>query len=103
MSRLYDLASVIRSKNAGPLLTTIDLLFEDDQAFERVVASEILTPDLVAGRYGISAGDVKMVSFFAANAIKITFPRAGSRSGSPGDKDVYGAQQHGPLIDVEIP
>jgi len=103
LSRLYDLASVIRSKNAGPLLTTIDLLFEDNQTFERVIASEILTPDLIANLYGISADDVKMVSFFAAKAIKITFPRAGSRSGSPGDKDVYGAQQHGPLIDVEIP
>ena len=103
MTILYDLASVIRSKNAGPLLTTIDLLFEDNKTFDRVVASEILTPDLIANLYGIPAGNVKIVSFFAANAIKITFPRAGARSGSPGDKDVYGAQQHRPLIDVEIP
>lgn len=97
------MASVIRSKNAGPFLTTIDLLFEDRHTFERVVASEILTPDMIAQAYGISADDVKIVSFLAANAIKITFPRIGSLSGSPGDKDVYGAQQHGPLIEVQIP
>jgi hypothetical protein len=38
------------------------------------------------------------------HSIKITIPRRwGSRgSGSDGDRDVYGAQQHGPLVDMEI-
>ena len=103
MTTLYELAEVIRSKNAGPLFTTIDLLFDDDRTFDRVVASEVLTPDLVAELYGVSPTDVKIVTFVAAKAIKITFPRTGPTSGAPGDRDVYGAQQHGPIGRVEVP
>ena len=103
MTTLYELAEVLRSKNAGPFLTTIDLLFGDRGTFDRVVASEVLTPDLVAELYGLDATDVKIVTFDAANAIKITFPRTGPTSGAPGDRDVYGAQQHGPIARVEIP
>ncbi|MGZ9039111.1 MAG: DUF4387 family protein, partial [Burkholderiales bacterium] len=38
----------------------------------------------------------------AANAIKITIPRP-IVSGDVNDTDVYGGQQHGPLVDVEVP
>jgi hypothetical protein len=47
--------------------------------------------------------DVYHVVFFdAARAIKITIRRPVD-SGGIGDSDVYGAQQHAPLIDVLIP
>ena len=42
------------------------------------------------------------VEFDPGRAIKATFPRPVS-SGAVGDTDVYGAQQHAPLLDVEIP
>ena len=103
MTTLYELADVIRSKNAGPFFTTIDLLFDDREIFNRVVASEILTPDLIADLYGNKAADINIVIFHAAHAIKITFPRIGATSGAPGDRDVYGAQQHGPISGVEVP
>jgi len=38
----------------------------------------------------------------AALAFKGTIPRCVS-SGDIGDSDVYGAQQHAPMLDVEIP
>jgi len=38
----------------------------------------------------------------AALALKGTIPRRVS-SGDVGDTDVYGAQQHAPMLDVEIP
>jgi hypothetical protein len=103
MTTLYEMADVIRSKNAGPLLTTIDLLFDEPRTFDRVVAGEVLTPGLVAELYAVSPEEVKVVIFDAARAIKITFPRAGPTSGAPGDRDVYGAQQHGPIGRVEVP
>jgi hypothetical protein len=37
-----------------------------------------------------------------AFAIKFTIYRA-RPSGSPGDPDIFGAQQYAPLMDVEIP
>ena len=58
MKTLYDLAQVIRSKNAGPLYITIDILFDQNEAFDRVVSSEILTPDLVSSLYGVEIDDV---------------------------------------------
>lgn len=103
MERLYDIAEVFRSKNAGPLLITIDLLFPDETTFRRVSDSEALSPSIVADLYGIQPKDVKILYFDRANAIKVTIPRTGPTSGAPGDRDVYGAQQHGPLLGLMIP
>ncbi|MEZ5100220.1 MAG: DUF4387 domain-containing protein [Thermoleophilia bacterium] len=105
MTPLGELASVVRSKNAGPFQVTLDLLFAAEDEYRRVLASGRLTADEVAGRYGVASHDVAIVAFDRVRAIKVTLPRRwGTRgSGSPGDRDVYGAQQHGPLVDVEIP
>jgi hypothetical protein len=101
--RLYDLAEVLRSKNAGPLYLTFDMIFPDVQVYRRVLDSAVLTPELIAGLYDVAAELVSIVPFDAANAIKITIPRTGPTSGAPGDRDVYGAQQHAPLIGIMIP
>jgi hypothetical protein len=101
--RLYDLAEVMRSKNAGPLHLTLDIIFPEQGSYRRVVDSGVLTPALVSGLYDVPAGEIQIVTFDAANAIKVTMPRTGPTSGAPGDRDVYGAQQHVPLIDVMIP
>ena len=46
--------------------------------------------------------DVLFTEFPAGHAFKATIPRAVS-SGDVGDTDVYGAQQHAPLLEVDIP
>jgi len=101
--RLYDLAEVMRSKNAGPLFLTFDILFPDAATFRRVHDSGVLTPALIAARYDVPEEEVRILTLASAFAIKITIPRTGPTSGAPGDRDVYGAQQHVPLIDIEIP
>lgn len=102
MPRLTDLASVVRSKNAGPFLVTLDILFDNDLSYRRVLESGELTSERLAPLYGFSAADVKVAPFDAARAIKITLPRRHS-SGSPDDSDVYGAQQQAPLYEIVIP
>jgi hypothetical protein len=104
MTTLGELADVFRSKNAGPFLVTIDLMFADIATFDRVVASGAVNPNSVAERYQLESNAVHVVAFPRAKAIKITLPRLwGSRgAGSPGDRDVYGAQQHAPLLDLDI-
>ena len=100
---LRDLANVIRSKNAGAFLLALDLLFRDEASYRRVRDSGVLTPSLIAQRYQIDISDViSIISFDPAQAIKITIRRATS-TGAPGDTDVYGAQQHAPLLDIPIP
>ena len=104
MPTLGELASVVRSKNAGPFQVTIDLMFPDPASYHRVVSSGVLTPARIAPLYRAGIEDVQVIPFERVLAIKITVPRRwGVRgSGSAEDRDVYGAQQHRPILDLEI-
>ena len=101
--RLYDLAHVLRSKNSGPFAVTLDVLFDDPERYERVKASGRLTPQSVARLYGLPEEAITDFAYFdAALGVKITYLRPVA-SGTVGDRDVYGAQQHAPLMDLDIP
>ncbi len=102
MARLYDIAKVLRSKNAGALLCTLDVMFEDEATYRRVRDSGAITPRIIAGLYGVSDNEVSIIPYDVAYAIKVTIPRL-TPSGAPDDTDIYGAQQHAPLLDIEIP
>jgi hypothetical protein len=100
MSRtLQDIARIIRSKNAGPTQLTIDVLFTDDAAFQTGLAA--LTAKSVAARYGRNERDVAVIPYPPALAVKIVMNRL-CTAGLPGDRDVYGAQQHGPLLGLPV-
>jgi hypothetical protein len=99
---LKDIAQVIRSKNAGALMVTLDVMFADRATYERVRDSGALDAAEIARRYGISHNAVSVIAYDVAHAVKITIPRP-HPSGDPLDSDVYGAQQHAPLLDIEVP
>jgi hypothetical protein len=99
--KLVDIARVIRSKNAGPTVLTLDLLFNDEKGFKLAAASKSLTPDAIAKLYSQPAAKVQVLPYPPALAIKIVMPRR-IVSGNPGDSDVYGAQQHGPMLGIEL-
>lgn len=105
MARIQDLAAVLRSKNAGPFQITIDLMFDSRETYDRVIASGVLSPGMVAPLYGLDADLVRVIPFDRVRAIKVTMPRrwGSNGSGSAFDRDVYGAQQHGPLAELDIP
>ncbi|HEU0259240.1 MAG TPA: DUF4387 domain-containing protein [Burkholderiales bacterium] len=101
--RLYDLASTIRSKNAGVNQITFDIIFPDRKTYERAVRSGAITRDSIAKLYKIPESRISdFVTFDVGNAIKFTIYRL-RPSGSPGDWDILGCQQYGPLLDLEIP
>lgn len=99
MPTLYELAAVLRSKNAGPFEIVIDLMFDDEASYRLVHDARVLTPQAVAALYGVPSESVRVIPFERVRAIKVALPRtSGTRgSGSIGDRDVYGAQQHAPL------
>ncbi len=99
--KLTDLASVIRSKNAGPTTLTIDLMFADEDSYRKALDSPALTPPAIAKLYRISGNAVRVVPFPQAWAVKLVMDRE-LIAGSPGDTDVYGAQQHAPLLEIEL-
>jgi hypothetical protein len=99
---LSELAAIIRSKNAGPYRITLDILFSDPQRYRLVRDSGSLTRESIARAYGISSDNI--TSFFAvdmANAIKVTLKRPRTQ-GHFGESDVYGCQQHAPLLELPI-
>jgi len=101
--KLSDLAKTVRSKNAGVNLITFDIIFNDRATYERVKKARVLTRDTVMALYGLAPQRIAdFVEFDPANAIKFTIYRL-RPSGSPGDPDIFGAQQYAPLLDLEVP
>ena len=102
-TRLFDLAKTIRSKNAGVDRITFDVIFADTANYDRVRRSGALSRDAICRIFGIAPDRITdCVEFDPALAIKFTIRRTLS-SGSPGDGDIFGSQQYGPLLDLEIP
>lgn len=100
---LRDFAAVIRSKNAGPFRLTLDILFRRQDEYEHVRDSGEITPETIAGLYLIPLTDITdFVWFDPGKALKATIRRPVS-SGAAGDSDVYGAQQHAPLLTLTLP
>ncbi len=95
---LIDVASVIRSKNSGPYELTFDVIFKEFEMYERVKAYNVFNAKMFAPLYNIPESDIiSLVYFDPAKAVKITIVRP-IPSGTLGETDVYGAQQHAPLM-----
>ena len=100
---LAELAAIIRSKNAGPFRLTFDILFDDEHAFLTVVTANAINRDTVAALFGIDPAQVSSLHVLPEGlAIKITLLRPRAQCAA-GETDVYGCQQHAPLMDLPVP
>ena len=99
--KLYDMAMVCRSKNAGPFQVTIDLMFESPERYNAVLNSPSFTVEAISSLYQTDPAKVVIKPFERILTIKVVLARSCS-SGAPLDSDVYGSQQHFPLGDMEI-
>lgn len=99
---LKDVSNVIRSKNAGPYELTLDVLLKDDEVFTKLREADIINKETISRLYQIPVEDVLSIVYFPnARAIKATIVRP-LPSGAMGERDVYGAQQHAPLVNFEF-
>jgi len=102
MKMMLDIARVVRSKNSGPYELVLDVMLKNRGFFDALRESKQFSPQRVAAAYGVPVTDIRRIVWFEpANAVKVVMPRH-IVSGSPGDSDVYGAQQHAPLLDMEF-
>ncbi|OGJ89907.1 MAG: acyl-CoA synthetase [Candidatus Raymondbacteria bacterium RifOxyA12_full_50_37] len=93
-------ARVIRSKNSGPYELTFDIIFKNKRYFHLFRKRNIITRKKVAMLYRANEDDVlKIIYFEPAYAMKITLKRW-MPSGHAGESDIYGAQQHAPLLGI---
>lgn len=99
---LLELARVVRSKNAGPYELVLDIMFKDQATFDALKDSQQINKACIAAAYGLPPDAIHRIVWFApAHAVKIVMPRR-IVSGAPGDSDVYGAQQHAPLLALQF-
>ena len=100
---LRDFASIIRSKNAGPYRLTFDILFPTDKSFRAVRDSNAVNRYSVARAYGVAPSRVSSLFIVpAGRAIKVTLIRPVGQ-GETGESDMYGCQQHAPLMELPVP
>lgn len=101
MKTLSDIASVLRSKNAGPLQLTFDIIFPDRKIFRLVKDGGTLNPVQIGQMYDIDPAHIHIIYYDIVNAVKITMPRRYA-SGDLKDDDIYGCQQHVPLMGLSV-
>jgi hypothetical protein len=100
---LVSLAKAIRSKNAGVDKITFDVIFGNRESYELVRRSKVLSRSAVCRIFRIPDARISdHVEFDPGLAIKFTLYRT-QPSGSVGDADIFGSQQYGPLLNIEVP
>jgi hypothetical protein len=99
---LQDLATEVRSKNAGPFWVTMELFLRDEAAYA-IAADPAFLDEAVIGRlYGVPPAGVRIFRLPALNVVKISFPRPVAQ-GSLCDRDVHAGQHHVPLALLPLP
>lgn len=98
---IMELVSLLRSKNVGPMYFGFDIMFKDNKGYE--LAKKYITKELIASLYSIPIDRViNVIPYDPGKGIKVTICRP-TVSGDPDDTDIYGAQQHVPLMSIELP
>ena len=100
--KLAELASLIRSKNAGPFILTFDIMFPDGDSYLRAKKSGALTIARFAELFRCQEKHILFFECDNARAFKFSIPRP-IVQGNLGDGDMHGGQQFIPLMDIEIP
>jgi hypothetical protein len=101
MTTLGRLGTLVRSKNAGPFWTTMDIFFPDARSYERATASALTDVDQIAERLALPPSTLKVFLIPGLCAIKLSFPRPQTQGGAH-DRDLHSGQQYVPLLDLEV-
>ena len=100
--QLSDYAAIIRSKNAGPFVLTFDILFSDEESYQKVKKSGALNAEMFSRLYKTPIDKVRFFECDLARAFKFSIPHP-TTQGHLGATDQHGGQQFIPLISVVIP
>lgn len=102
MTKLSELAEMIRSKNSKSFLICFDITFKQPETYLRVKRSGVINKNLISELYKTDINDILITWFDEGYAFKIVIPRPIIQA-DQGDGDMLGGQQYPPLHDVNIP
>lgn len=88
MTTVADIATKVRSKNAGPFWLTIDIFCGDPEAYKRL--TESLSTDRVASAFQVPTNTLKRFDIADLHVIKFSLPRP-TIQGDITDRDMHGA------------
>jgi len=74
MPKLWELAKLVRAKNAGPFTLTFDILFNDAETYEQVKRSGVVNRALFAKLYRVPEERVLFFEHDRALALKASIP-----------------------------
>jgi hypothetical protein len=101
MTSLSELATLVRSKNAGPFWLTLDVFLPDQETYRRVSRSPVIDRETIGELYGVDPDLVEVFLLADLRAVKISFPRPVVQ-GSLQDRDMHAGQQYVPLLTIEV-
>ena len=99
MTRLADLVTKVRSKNAGPFWLTIDIFCGSPEVFQRACGG--LSSDSVASALNCPVDELKRFEIADLNVIKFSLPRP-QVQGTIADRDMHGASFANLLAEMDI-
>ena len=102
MKTIGELAKLVRSKNAGPLVMTIDIMFADSETYELVKETGVLNRMMVSEIYQMSENQVQFFEVDNCYAFTISIPRPYFQ-GDIRDSDSHAGQQYAPFVDLLVP
>jgi hypothetical protein len=96
-----DVASIVRSKNAGPFWQTLDIFCDTDEDYNEIANSGVLSVETIARLYRVDASTIRIFRMPTLRAVKISFPRPTTQGGVH-DRDIHAGQQHVPLLSLDL-
>jgi hypothetical protein len=94
-----NVASLVRSKNAGPFWQTLDIFCESDRDYRDIAAAGVVSVETIAALYHVEVSTVRIYRIPDLRIIKISFPRPTAQGGIH-DRDLHAGQQHVPLLSL---
>jgi hypothetical protein len=91
--------TLIRSKDAGPFMLTLDLFFTDGDARRAFMSAGVFSAERIGELYGVHPAQVQIFELADIDALKISFPRPVA-SGEFGDTDITGGQQYAVVVEM---
>ena len=101
MPTLREVASYVRSKNAGPFWLTIDIFCPTEAAYRQVCAAASLTARALAELYGADPEHIKRFELSELWVLKLSLPRP-QVQGSLSDRDMHAGQQYVRLLGLKL-
>lgn len=101
MTRLADVASSIKSANAGASMLTFDISFPSKASLRAVLDAGALSTSAIAARFLVEPSAMRLFVCWPVLAIKVTMPRR-TTAGGREETDFDGTQQFVPLLDLNV-